>query len=74
MQEPTEISTAPAFISYIPVAVWSLIQMLCIFMQHCHMDYWSLTATIRINVKYTSTFTIQLGVLLHANYAKKKWY
>lgn len=72
MQEPTEISTAPAFISYIPMDVWSVIQMLYTLMQHCYMGYWSLAATIRINIKYTSIFSIQMGVLLHANYATEK--
>lgn len=72
MQEPTEVFTAPALIFYIPTDVWSVTQILHMFMQHCYMGCWSLAATIRINMKYTSTFSIQLGVLLHANYAKKK--
>jgi len=42
------------------------------FMQHCYMGYYSLAAAIRINMKYTSTFFIQMGVLPHANYAKRK--
>lgn len=52
--------------------VWSLIQMLHVFMQHCCVGYCSLGATIRIDMEYTSTFSIQAGILFYENYSLKK--